>query len=439
MSDTKPAKKPYIRRRILIPLAIVAAGMLAIFGAIGKSVLDANIEQKIHHELEEVEGLFNRLLESESRAMHAHLELIALNTDVVEAWKAKDKDLLLKRATPIFKSLAETNRISHFYFVDVNRQCFLRVHAPEREGDVISRFTMMEAEKNQQMSSGIELGPLGTFTLRTVLPWIVDGELVGYVELGEEIGHLTPHLRWISELDVVFIVDKTKVTREDWETGSKFFGRSAEWDTFDDFVIMDKTYAAIPKEVSNFLPLAYKSSHAEDEVTMNGQTYRVAAQPLRDTTGETVGRMVVVLDVTSIYRSFHNALVKAIGIGLLAAILLLVCFYGYTGKIDKELISFRSNLRELVAARSEELLAIQKEVKDLTGFIPICSYCKKIRDDKGYWNMLELYISEHTEATFDHCICESCLKKNFPDIDEMRSVTDELKSLSDDSTDSSQA
>ena len=54
-----------------------------------------------------------------------------------------------------------------------------------------------------------------------------------------------------------------------------------------------------------------------------------------------------------------------------------------------------------------------KEVKTLEGIIPICMHCKGIRDDKGRWNKLEKFISEHSEARFSHGICEECLKKYY--------------------------
>ena len=56
------------------------------------------------------------------------------------------------------------------------------------------------------------------------------------------------------------------------------------------------------------------------------------------------------------------------------------------------------------------------EIKQLSGLLPICSGCKKIRDDKGYWNQIEAYISDHSEATFSHGLCPECLKKLYPDL-----------------------
>lgn len=65
----------------------------------------------------------------------------------------------------------------------------------------------------------------------------------------------------------------------------------------------------------------------------------------------------------------------------------------------------------------EELQEALAEVKTLSGLLPICSYCKKIRDDKGYWKELEQYIHDHSEAKFSHSICQECAKKHYPDLD----------------------
>ncbi len=71
------------------------------------------------------------------------------------------------------------------------------------------------------------------------------------------------------------------------------------------------------------------------------------------------------------------------------------------------------------AEQEKEILILDlrealQDVKRLSGLLPLCSYCKKIRDDKGYWNQIESYIHEHSEAEFSHGICEKCAEKHFP-------------------------
>ena len=62
-----------------------------------------------------------------------------------------------------------------------------------------------------------------------------------------------------------------------------------------------------------------------------------------------------------------------------------------------------------------ELQAALSKVKQLSGMLPICSHCKKIRDDKGYWKQIESYIQTHSETEFSHSICPVCAKTYYPD------------------------
>jgi len=98
----------------------------------------------------------------------------------------------------------------------------------------------------------------------------------------------------------------------------------------------------------------------------------------------------------------------------------------------KEVITTREQLnaqlqqeiaeRTLAEKEREKLIkalqAALEEIKTLKDVIPICMHCKGIRDDKGYWNKLEQYITEHSDAQFSHGICDDCLKKHYPDLDD---------------------
>jgi len=78
-----------------------------------------------------------------------------------------------------------------------------------------------------------------------------------------------------------------------------------------------------------------------------------------------------------------------------------------------------TELKEVENTLRKERNALQKaisELKILKGLIPICSTCKKIRDDKGYWNQIENYIRDHSEAEFSHDICIDCARKLYPEL-----------------------
>jgi hypothetical protein len=68
--------------------------------------------------------------------------------------------------------------------------------------------------------------------------------------------------------------------------------------------------------------------------------------------------------------------------------------------------------REKLIAELQEALA---NVRTLRGLVPICASCKKIRDDKGYWQQVEVYVRDHSEAEFSHGICPECTRKLYPD------------------------
>jgi PAS domain S-box-containing protein len=87
---------------------------------------------------------------------------------------------------------------------------------------------------------------------------------------------------------------------------------------------------------------------------------------------------------------------------------------GYRG-VAKE-ITDRKNAEADREKLIKELQEALKSIKTLRGLLPICASCKKIRDDKGYWNGLETYIHQHTEAEFTHGICPECMRKLYPEM-----------------------
>ena len=131
-----------------------------------------------------------------------------------------------------------------------------------------------------------------------------------------------------------------------------------------------------PDEVANILKKIERNERIVHYETIrlrkDGRTINISlsVSPLRDDTGEIVGASSIVRDIT-----------------------------------ERE--SMRREREKLIAELQEALA----KVKNLKGLLPICAWCKKIRDDRGYWRQLEAYISEHSEADFSHGICPACAKK----------------------------
>lgn len=78
-----------------------------------------------------------------------------------------------------------------------------------------------------------------------------------------------------------------------------------------------------------------------------------------------------------------------------------------------------------LAAKVDELRLALEQVRTLRGIVPICSGCKNIRDDQGYWSKVETYVRDHTEAEFSHGVCPTCMKTLYPQFEEGSSTDKE--------------
>ena len=114
--------------------------------------------------------------------------------------------------------------------------------------------------------------------------------------------------------------------------------------------------------------------------------------------------IVAKIDLSEIRTPFIKAMIASSVIAIIAIILGVGLFFKISNPIVK-------NLQETVS-KLEHTLA---EVKTLRGILPICSFCKKIRDDDGYWEQLDVYVKQHSDAHFSHGICPDCMQEHFPE------------------------
>jgi hypothetical protein len=132
-----------------------------------------------------------------------------------------------------------------------------------------------------------------------------------------------------------------------------------------------------------------------------GETVIAAHEPVRE-----VGIGIVAkIDLSEIRAPFIRAGIISFAIGIIMLIAGAALFIRVTNPL---IIKLEETINEFK-------IALQK-VKVLSGLIPICASCKKIRDDKGYWNQLESYLKAHSDADFTHGICPECVEKLYPQL-----------------------
>ncbi len=121
--------------------------------------------------------------------------------------------------------------------------------------------------------------------------------------------------------------------------------------------------------------------------------------------------IMMILDNMQQLNSFQEALFDSI---LLTTIVFPTLFFLVFRPMINH-IAIRQRAEQEKNALITELNEALAEVKMLQGVIPICSSCKSIRDDEGYWHQVEAYVSAHSTAEFTHGICDKCLKDLYPD------------------------
>jgi len=343
-----------LRKHIIIPL------LFSLFIMLAASVASVFLIQRLHmidiikSNANGVEQLFPTLLEMESSLLAAQIDLLKKDKGLQETWLSRDKAALLNASSPLFSEINAKYNITHFYYIDLDRNCFLRVHNPELFGDYINRVTLNEAARNGATSNGIELGPLGTFTLRVVHPWFIDGILTGYIELGKEILHIAPLIKRSLGVDLIFTINKTRLNRSDWEEGMRMLGREADWNLFPDSVVIDSTNENIPQHIGYRLSLLHRD-HAGDILELSAKNSKLRAMfvPLIDAGARDVGDIIVISDVTELIYQLNMITLSILVLFLLIGGILLAFMYFFLIRTENTMSSIQDKLVDEIEERKQ--------------------------------------------------------------------------------------
>jgi len=338
-----------IRRRVFVPvmMAVVALLVVSCFAVLRQR--DRCVREKLDGRLAGVVQLFQSKLDDEAELIRALTDSVGRSDPVRQAWLARDREKLLDSVSASFEDIRSQYRVTHFYFHDLEKVCFLRVHNPPRHGDTIQRHTLSTAVESGKTSQGLELGPFGTLTLRVVRPWRIEGQLVGYIELGEGIGHLTPELRKILDAELFFTVDKSYLHRAKWEEGLKMTGQLGQWDLADDFVFVDRTMEEVPSKIIEHLNVVH-TDHADQRFTVSvgSRTYRCGIIQLLEAGGRDVGDIFALIDTTKSAAEMKKQLAFLVGFAVAVAGLLGWLFWRYLGWVQGQVIQAQEDLATCV-------------------------------------------------------------------------------------------
>ncbi len=310
-------------RRHFLFLAIIPS---VIF--MGVVMLSLSWMQEIHltnavqANLNSVYNMFYGELYEEAKLINVLAVQLSEKKEIQDVFLAKDRERLLEIVRPVFLKIRADYDISNLYFHSLDKTNFLRAYAPNHHGDIITRFTLQEAERTGSVSYGLELGKLEGLILRVVVPWRIKDRIVGYIELAKDIGKVTQELKKILDIDLVLIVDKSLLNKAQWEKAMEKGAVASEWAQFPDSVVVSKTMTALPPIIDKDLSLPHQQ-HQDTLLRINhaGRQYIAGFAPLLDASDKDIGDIIIIKDFTEI-KTVGNRIHSYLLIGYLVFVLI---------------------------------------------------------------------------------------------------------------------
>jgi signal transduction histidine kinase len=335
-----------IRRQVLIPLTLTFLLLVTAFLFTSYRIRVEDYASDLGRHYQQVQKVLGSLIADRIQSMTSVVEFIADQERFQAAMRQKDRAALFQHGSALLERLFSRQQITHFYFYDKNGNMVLRVYQPENMTESSPRFTKQQAMTKGTPVSGLELGKVGTFTLRVVYPWKINNELIGYIELGQEIDSLLRELATITEINFLVFIDKSYLDRAAWEEGMRLLGRWADWDLFPGKVLIDQTVAMPASAVAKLIAADSVHEKYGSTVEADGRSYRAGSFPLVDAAKRTVGEFVMLQDMTDQIRSFKLFGAQVVGFSILLSGGLFVFSFRVLGQVDRQLQETRERLRQ---------------------------------------------------------------------------------------------
>lgn len=369
MKPPSPNKKRYERLRwpVLGPLSIALLALFAVFLTAANVLQDKRIHDDAAHNISAARKLYDYRIQRTADQLAAILITNAQDVHLLEKLAKRDKPGLLAMTSQLFSHLNAAYGITHYYFSDAQRINILRVHNPSMDGDMIDRFSTLEAERAGKLAWSVENGWFGSLTLRVVNPVYINGHLVGYMELGKEIDHLLPEIGQVIDVDMSVVIFKPFLHRDHWEDSVRKMGKTPDWDEFSDVIVAGISGDALPAEVEAMLKTEHHlptQEPAADIPLIESNQRIVAFTPLFDGAGQAIGNLILTKDAHPAYQEKYRFLLLASLAGGLIVLLLFILFYVITGRVEREIRELNRRNRLILEAADEGIVGL-----DRNGFI----------------------------------------------------------------------
>ncbi len=361
MSSVSPIQQPRrVKVRFIGPLAITLAFIMFVFAVAIYGIETRIRDRDLAERSAAVVRLFAQKLDKDNNKMMATLRAMMINQAMEDAFRLRDRAALARQGGELFRSLNAEHKITHLYFIRPELVSLYRFHSPTVFNDAIQRVTLQQARESQKPAHGLELGPMGTLTLRLVAPWRKDGELLGYLEIGEEIEHLLDEIRLSLGIDLLVLVDKHFLTLDQWQRGLDLMQRTGDWGRFGSHAVLAQTTGELPAKLDERL-LQQLRDGGTAEISDLGRSIHLASVPIIDAGKRHLGDLVVMRDTTALESMFQWSMISVILISLLAASGVLGVFYLALDRVERDYRRQHDLEHQLLRLDSEHRRILQIE------------------------------------------------------------------------------
>ena len=344
-SERFPVKP--ILRRLLFCVLLMIVSIVSIAGLLLVGQYRAEIEGRMATVDKEIFSELQTNLNHQAVKLELLVRAIAMRTEVGKAIESGDREQLLADWEPLFSTMQQKNGITHLSFLDRERKMVLRMHYPSQYGDRIDRLTMKEAEQTGETAVGLDLGPFSAFTLRVVQPVLRRGEVIGFVEIGREIGKILEEKHQRTGIQLALAIEKKYLLKEPWEVSMQLLHKDANWDRFPRHTLVYTSQPVLSQTLEGMLGDSDKPPVARhSEIEYGGKRWYVSSIPFCGVGGRVMGSLLLMSDLTEHEKAFFNVLWRG---GLVAGILLMILSIGLVRLVrgaDAQIRQQEAELRE---------------------------------------------------------------------------------------------
>lgn len=345
MSDSSKVLR--FQRQIILPVSLVLLTLVLVFTAAFQWHQANQEKERTLRIAEQAEASWHRLQADSLRQLSWFAREAAADQHLRLAMRQGDHAILLDSTRERFAELHKHFGISHWYFIRPNGELLLRVHAPQRQGDRITRKTLADAMKSGKPASGLELGPLGTYALRHVLPWHDGEDLIGYIELAQEVENFAESIGKMLKVEILTAVDKTATNEAAFSAGKLALGFDGNWDDQPHIAIKQQGQRGLPAKLAE-----YWNAHPSGSVghiiaaSRDDGNWSASLLPLPDYQGNAIASMAILRDVASERNEARRQLLGVLVLASCAASLLLLALATRTRRVEKSLLSANQSLAD---------------------------------------------------------------------------------------------